>query len=157
MLVLTRRPGEMIVLPGLNVTIQVVSIKPGAVRLGIEAPPEVSVLREELVDPAREDLAGRTGVPPQLQERRRSLRRRLDATRSALARARGQARAGVRRPVDTALESQARALQRQAEELLEQAAPPQAPRAEDKEPRWEFSRWASRGALVHAWPGTQHP
>jgi carbon storage regulator CsrA len=37
------------VLPGLNVTVQVVSIKPGVVRLGIEAPPEVRVLRAELL------------------------------------------------------------------------------------------------------------
>lgn len=50
MLVLSRRLQEKIVIPGLDVTIQVVSIKPGSVRLGIEAPPEISVLREELRD-----------------------------------------------------------------------------------------------------------
>jgi carbon storage regulator CsrA len=49
-LVLTRRPHEKIVLPGLGVTIQVVSIKGGSVRLGIEAPPDVQVMREELLD-----------------------------------------------------------------------------------------------------------
>jgi carbon storage regulator len=49
-LVLTRRPHEKIVLPGLNVTIQVVAIKGGTVRLGIDAPPDVQVLREELLD-----------------------------------------------------------------------------------------------------------
>jgi carbon storage regulator CsrA len=48
MLVLSRRRKEKIILPGLNVTIQVVAIKPGVVRLGIEAPSEVAVLREEL-------------------------------------------------------------------------------------------------------------
>ncbi len=50
MLVLTRRPHEKIVLPGLQVTITVVAVKGGAVRIGIEAPPEVQVLREELLD-----------------------------------------------------------------------------------------------------------
>ena len=50
MLVLSRRLNEKIVLPGLNVTIQVVAVKGGAVRLGIEAPPDVQVVREELLD-----------------------------------------------------------------------------------------------------------
>jgi carbon storage regulator CsrA len=49
-LVLTRRPHEKIVLPGLHVTLQVVAVKGGVVRIGIEAPPDVRVLREELLD-----------------------------------------------------------------------------------------------------------
>ena len=49
MLVLSRRRNEKVVLPGLNVTVQVVSAKAGVVRLGIEAPPEVQVLRAELL------------------------------------------------------------------------------------------------------------
>ena len=51
MLVLSRRLGEKIVLPGLGITLQVVSVKGNAVRLGIEAPPDVKVVREELVSP----------------------------------------------------------------------------------------------------------
>ena len=52
MLVLSRRLGEKIIVPGLNLSIQVVSIKQGTVRLGIEAPPLVKVFREELLDDA---------------------------------------------------------------------------------------------------------
>jgi len=52
MLVLTRRLNERLLFPGLHTTIQVVSIKPGLVRLGIEAPEEVRVLREEVPDRA---------------------------------------------------------------------------------------------------------
>jgi carbon storage regulator CsrA len=48
-LVLSRRPHEKIVLPGLGITIQVVAVKPGVVRLGIEAPADVQILREELL------------------------------------------------------------------------------------------------------------
>jgi carbon storage regulator CsrA len=48
MLVLSRRPNEKIIFPGLGITVQVAEIKGGRVRLGIEAPPEVKVLREEL-------------------------------------------------------------------------------------------------------------
>ena len=53
MLVLTRRPHEKIVLPGLHVTLQVVAVKGGVVRIGIEAPPDVRVLREELIDQSK--------------------------------------------------------------------------------------------------------
>jgi carbon storage regulator CsrA len=48
MLVLSRRSHEKILFPCINATIQVVSIKAGVVRLGIEAPPAVKVLREEV-------------------------------------------------------------------------------------------------------------
>ncbi len=50
MLVLSRRPHEKIVLPGLGVTIMVTAIQGGAVRIGIEAPSDVQVMREELLD-----------------------------------------------------------------------------------------------------------
>jgi carbon storage regulator len=49
MLVLTRRPGEAIVLPELGVTLRVLSVKGRCVRVGVEAPRRVAVLREELV------------------------------------------------------------------------------------------------------------
>jgi len=52
-LVLTRRPHEKIVLPGLHVTIQIVAVKGGSVRVGVDAPPDVQVLREELIDQSR--------------------------------------------------------------------------------------------------------
>jgi carbon storage regulator CsrA len=53
MLVLSRRLDESIVLPGLGVTVRIVAVKRGVVRLGIEAPPHVKVLREELAGEAR--------------------------------------------------------------------------------------------------------
>lgn len=49
MLVLSRRLNEKIVIPGLNITIEVVAVKPGVVRIGIEAPPDVKVFREEVL------------------------------------------------------------------------------------------------------------
>jgi carbon storage regulator CsrA len=63
MLMLSRRPNEKIVLPGLGVTVQVVSVKPGVVRLGIEAPAAVQVLREELLRRPAPDLAVTRGLP----------------------------------------------------------------------------------------------
>jgi carbon storage regulator CsrA len=55
-LVLSRRLGEKIVLPALGITVQVVSIKGNVVRLGVEAPPDVKILREELVSPPPEPV-----------------------------------------------------------------------------------------------------
>ena len=48
MLVLSRRLNEKILFPGIKAAVQVVSVRDGTVRLGIDAPPEVAVLREEL-------------------------------------------------------------------------------------------------------------
>ena len=49
MLILTRRPGESIQV-GEEIEISVIEIRGNQVRLGIAAPPEVLVLRSELVD-----------------------------------------------------------------------------------------------------------
>ncbi len=51
MLVLTRRLKEKIVFPSIQTEVQVLGMKGGQVRLGIEAPPQVTVLREELTGP----------------------------------------------------------------------------------------------------------
>jgi carbon storage regulator len=48
MLVLSRRLHETILIPAVNAAVRVVAIKPGVVRLGIEAPPDVAVWREEV-------------------------------------------------------------------------------------------------------------
>jgi carbon storage regulator CsrA len=49
MLVLSRRLSEKLLFPGLNVAVQILSIKGNVVRLGIDAPRDVAVLREELL------------------------------------------------------------------------------------------------------------
>jgi carbon storage regulator CsrA len=53
-LVLTRRLNEKLVLPGLGVTVTVLAIKGKGVRLGIQAPADIIILRDELIntDPA---------------------------------------------------------------------------------------------------------
>ena len=47
MLVLSRKPGERILI-GDNISITVVRIAPGIVRIGVEAPDGLPILREEL-------------------------------------------------------------------------------------------------------------
>ncbi|MBD3754342.1 MAG: carbon storage regulator CsrA [Gammaproteobacteria bacterium] len=48
MLVLTRREGESLLI-GDNVKLTILAVKGGQVRVGIEAPQEVSIHREELL------------------------------------------------------------------------------------------------------------
>jgi carbon storage regulator len=48
MLVLTRRIGEQIVLPGVSVRFVLLSVAGGRVRVGVEAPRAVEVVRGEL-------------------------------------------------------------------------------------------------------------
>lgn len=47
MLVLSRKPGEKILI-GDDVTVTIVRIGPNTVRLGIEAPRDMNIVREEL-------------------------------------------------------------------------------------------------------------
>jgi carbon storage regulator len=49
MLVLARQLNERIVMPTVQATIEVVAIRPSGVRLGIDAPAEVPILREEVL------------------------------------------------------------------------------------------------------------
>ena len=49
MLILARRPDEKIVFPSIGVTLHVIRIQGNAVRIGIDAPRSLEILREELV------------------------------------------------------------------------------------------------------------
>jgi carbon storage regulator len=64
MLILTRRPGESIHV-GDDIEISVLEIRGNQVRLGINAPTDVLVLRSELIDQNRKRDAGQTkpGTP----------------------------------------------------------------------------------------------
>jgi carbon storage regulator len=64
MLVLSRKVGERILI-GDNIAVTVVRLSGGGVRLGIEAPPEMAVVREELADQLKQ---GKTN-PPNTHER----------------------------------------------------------------------------------------
>ena len=50
MLVLSRRLNEKLLIPCIGTAVQVLSIHGGQVRLGVDAPPEVAVFREEIYD-----------------------------------------------------------------------------------------------------------
>jgi len=63
MLVLTRKLGEEIVLPGCNVSVTILGIRGRAVRVGITAPADVKVLRRELI-PIPVPVLERLAAPP---------------------------------------------------------------------------------------------
>lgn len=67
MLVLNRKPGESIII-GDNIEIKILEIQDGKIKIGIEAPREVSILRKEVYDEV-------------IAENRRSLERDPDIMR----------------------------------------------------------------------------
>jgi carbon storage regulator len=64
MLILSREQGERIVLGG-GIRVTVLSLRRGRVRLGIEAPDEIAVLRQELVSRDRLPADGPDRQAPQ--------------------------------------------------------------------------------------------
>src|SRR5205823_50514 len=90
MLVLSRRLDEKILFPSINTAVKVIAIKHGLVRLGIEAPPEVLVLREELQGRMPEGAlaaasSAEHGARPEVRELTHLLRNRLNIASVGLA------------------------------------------------------------------------
>src|SRR5688500_18773444 len=69
MLVVSRRPNDRIVFPKLGITVHVVRVEGRSVRLGIDAPRDVRVLRHEIADRDHEE------VPPEIDEAAAAKRR----------------------------------------------------------------------------------
>ena len=65
MLILTRRAGEAILLAG-GIRVIVIATERGQVRLGIEAPPEVTILRQEIVDDVTAGTVAAVATPEAL-------------------------------------------------------------------------------------------
>jgi len=82
MLVLSRCVDEKIVFPNLGIKVQVLSTRGQRIRLGIEAPREVVVLRDELA--ARDTAIDRIAARPPLQKLSEGLRSRLHAAANEL-------------------------------------------------------------------------
>src|SRR5262245_1975235 len=132
MLVLARRIDEKIVFPTFDTILHIVAIKNGAVRLGIEAPDDVPVYREEIFDPAR-------FTPPPTraslaeaacQELTHLVRNRLNSTTIGFALLRRQLELGLHQEVATTLqkiEQEIEVLRGQVEKVEPQTAPAKPP------------------------------
>ena len=68
MLVLSRKVREQIRLPGLDVVVTVLEVRGGIVRLGITAPDEIAVVREELWRRSRQHSANAAGSRQDAEE-----------------------------------------------------------------------------------------
>jgi carbon storage regulator len=64
MLILTRRVGETLMV-GDNVTVTVLGVKGNQVRIGVNAPKDVAVHREEIYERIRNEKEG--GAPSQIE------------------------------------------------------------------------------------------
>lgn len=95
MLVLSRRPGEKIVFPALETSVQLISVKAGVVRVGIDAPDHIAVFREEVLKrdglQAATPAAGRTAADQFLH----FLNNRLNASSIGVALLRRQMELGL--------------------------------------------------------------
>ena len=69
MLVLSRKVGERILIPSCEVAITVVAIEGGKVRLGISAPTEIAIFREEIWEAKKTFINGETDHEFQARDR----------------------------------------------------------------------------------------
>jgi carbon storage regulator CsrA len=131
MLVLSRRVNEKLVFPDIGAAVQVVSVRGNSVRLGIHAPPGITVLREEIPD-FRAEWAGRLGgAGPAEQTIRHPLARllgsRLCVAGSGLDLLRGHLEAGRAEDAQALAEQLAEDLRLLQRRLVAEAGEPQPP------------------------------
>lgn len=107
MLVLARRTNDRIILPTIQTTIQVVSIKSGIVRLGISAPDHVPVYRQELLFRPGESARQlhQSSQQAQASTELQQLSSRVGASVARLALARRLLEAGQTKAADVILQS----------------------------------------------------
>jgi two-component system, OmpR family, response regulator len=127
MLVIARRVQESLVFPSVEATVRVVAVRAGSVRLGIEAPPEVTVLRAELCErtTAPREVVGARRAPAQAGPARQEhfIRNRLNNITLALGMLRRRLAPGAQGLLDRVAE-ECRLLREQLEGLLGAEAAP---------------------------------
>lgn len=85
MLVLSRREGEKLIFRNLGITLEVLHVRGNAARLGIQAPANVTILREELCGESDVQPAAAALVPASIAGKlSHAVRNRLHAARLAL-------------------------------------------------------------------------
>jgi carbon storage regulator CsrA len=98
MLVLSRGPSDKIVFPNLDITVEILRIKGNKVRVGIDAPKDIHVLRHELVD----EQSG-TGAATRTSHWSHAFRNRLNTANLALHLLQRQLEAGLAEEAEATL------------------------------------------------------
>jgi carbon storage regulator CsrA len=132
MLVLSRRSNQKIVFPDIQTTIQIVAVKGNIVRLGIDAPEQVAVYREELLQKEGFSAEAAASVPPSgKNEAAHLLNNLLNINTVGLSLLRRQLALGQVGEMQSTLdkiESNLQNIQQRAEHF--QTGPPPAPRSQ---------------------------
>ena len=85
MLVLTRRETEKVLFPTLGISVEVLRVQGNKTRLGIDAPPDIPVLRCELTERTLIELTPEgSSTRNQLRDLAHAVRTRLDSAATAL-------------------------------------------------------------------------
>jgi carbon storage regulator CsrA len=85
MLVLSRRESEKVLFPTLGISVELLRVQGNKARLGIDAPPEIPVLRHELTERSSVELTpDGSNTRRQLSDLAHAVRRRLDSAAVAL-------------------------------------------------------------------------
>jgi len=109
MLVLTRRENEKIIFPALATSVEVLEVKAGRVRLGIQAPRDLQILREEVmkadgVQPEALKSGLDAFATQMLRKAKHQMRNDLNKATIGLALARRQLKAGLIENLDVTLQ-----------------------------------------------------
>ncbi len=124
MLVLSRRVGEQIVLPDLSVSIKILQLTSKNVRLGVEAPSNVAVLRSELTTADPRPVRRSSPSVSESSGSNHRMRNRLNAAQLALTLLEKQFQAGM---LDDAQSTLSRAMHEFAAVTSELQPPPPPP------------------------------
>lgn len=84
MLVLSRRPDQKIVFPSIDVTIKLLKVRGRVAKIGIDAPRELQILREEVSSSQEEKTSPRNPPKSITASDHHELRSQLNAAKMAL-------------------------------------------------------------------------
>lgn len=75
MLILTRKKNESIIIDG-NIEVKIIELEDGKVRIGIEAPREIEILRKELYDKMKEENKSAVNIGSKLDKMKDLLKKK---------------------------------------------------------------------------------
>ena len=144
MLVLSRRVDQKVTFPGLGITVQILGVKGSNVKVGVDAPMELRVIREELADqqPAKGSEPApasasktRTQIIRLPKEARHALRNQLNMVRTTLQMSYPQLEAALAVDSDVTCERRVSSLEDLSRGEFESSKASQPPRPATSQPR----------------------